>query len=186
MLGFTKNSFHEAYLAETLKVLRQYKELADKGLNQLESDKEFFHEFGPRSHSIAVTIKHVSGNLKSRWFDFLTTDGEKPDRDRDNEFKILPEDTRAALMSKWEEGWGILLDSLSKLRPKDLERTVKIRSEPHSVSLAIQRSVAHTTYHIGQILYLCRLVKTGEWQWLTVPPGTSAALNQEMRARHTR
>lgn len=178
--------FAEIYLEDNLRVFTQYKELADKALLQLDQDKHFFQVIGPRSPSIATIVKHVGGNLRSRWRDFLTTDGEKSDRDRDSEFNILASDTRQRLTDLWEEGWALALSTLRSLKPDDLGRTVAIRGEPHSVPLAIQRSLAHTSYHVGQILYLARLTKEGEWKWLTVPPGGSAKLNQEMNDRFLR
>ena len=125
--------------------------------------------------------KSAAGNLRSRWLDFLTTDGEKEDRDRDNEFIILTENSRAELMQRWEAGWNILFRSLEALTPHDLDKTVTVRSELHTVPLAIQRSLAHTAHHMGQIIYLCRLVKTGEWKWLTVAPGESKNFNAKMQ-----
>jgi len=127
----------------------------------------------------------LSGNLRSRWLDFLITDGEKEDRDRDSEFIIYPEDTRTKLMHNWEEGWNILTDTFDKLKSNDLEKTITIRKEIHTVPLAIQRSLAHTTYHIGQIMYLCRLIKSGEWKWLTIPPGMSNNFNNDMKDRNS-
>lgn len=176
-------SFFDEYHEATLRVFRQHKKWADGALIQLEKDEDFFRVPGPRSHSIAVTVKHVSGNLRSRWLHFLTSDGEKPDRDRDNEFVIKPENSRADLMRRWEESWAIVLEELGRLTLADANKTVTIRSEPHSIPLAIQRSLAHTAYHTGQILYLCRLVKEGDWKWLTIAPGTSQAFNRDMQSQ---
>lgn len=178
------NSFFDDYKEATLRVLKQHKTWADDALIQLDRDEDFFRVPGPRSHSIAVTVKHLSGNLRSRWLNFLTSDGEKPDRDRDNEFVILPENTRSDLMRRWEESWSIVFDEIGRLKEADANKIVTIRSEPHSIPLAIQRSLAHTAYHVGQILYLCRLVKEGDWKWLTIPPGASKAFNQEMKSQH--
>jgi hypothetical protein len=111
--------------------------------------------------------------LLSRWTDFLTTDGDKPWRDRDAEFVIGPADTRAALMEKWEQGWNALLQTLVDLTEADWLKTITIRGEPHSVLQAIHRSLTHTTYHVGQIVFLCRLLKTDDWTWITIPPGKS-------------
>jgi uncharacterized damage-inducible protein DinB len=179
-------SLPQVFLQATIAVYRQHKDWADKALAQLDDDAAFFRSLGPKSHSIAVTVKHVAGNLRSRWLDFLTTDGEKPDRHRDQEFIISDRDTRSSLMQAWEEAWGIVFKELSALRPDDLLRPITIRQEPLSVVQAIQRSLAHTAYHTGQILYLCRLLKEGDWQWLTVPPGQSQKLNQEMAQRHSK
>ncbi|MCE9597798.1 MAG: DUF1572 domain-containing protein [Spirochaetia bacterium] len=178
------SAFFEAYREGTLRVLKQHKDWADKAMAQLQNDSDFFRELGPRSHSVAVTLKHVAGNLRSRWLNFLSSDGEKPDRDRDNEFIILPENTRADLMRRWEEGWKIVLEEIGNLKAEDADKMVLIRSEPHSIPLAIQRSLAHTAYHVGQILYLCRLVKEGDWNWLTIAPGKSQDFNQNMKSQH--
>jgi uncharacterized damage-inducible protein DinB len=174
------DTWRSSFLQETLAVYRQHQEWADKALAQLESDEAFFKPLGPRSHSVAITVKHVAGNLRSRWLNFLTADGEKPDRNRDQEFIITPEDTRTRLMKAWSDAWTVLYAELGGIHPDDLEKTVTIRGEPHTVIRAIQRSLAHTAYHVGQILYLCRLLKEGDWQWLTVPPGGSRQLNQAM------
>src|SRR5262249_14656221 len=129
------------------------------------------------SNSIALIIKHVAGNLTSRWTDFLTTDGEKPTRDRDSEFVIGPEDSRAHLLARWETGWAILFQTLGSLQEADLLKDVRIRDEKHSVIQAVQRSLAHTAYHTGQIVYLSHLLKTEGWQWITIPPGQSKQAN---------
>lgn len=175
----------EAFVNETIKVFRQYKELAERAMEQLD-DTAFFRESGPRSPSAAMIVKHVAGNLKSRWTDFLTTDGEKPDRNRDSEFEISARDTRESLGAFWEEGWNALFASLESLRTADLEKTITIRGEPHSVPLAVQRSLAHTSYHAGQITYVSRLSKEGDWKWLTIAPGKSKEFNREMETRTRR
>lgn len=174
------DSLGAAYLQETLTTYQQYEKWCNEALSQLEDDKAFFQALGPRSHSIAVTIKHMAGNLRSRWKNFLTEDGEKPDRHRDQEFEILPGDTRLSLMKRWKEAWAILYDELVKLQPGDLQKTITIRTEPMSVIKAIQRSLAHTSYHAGQILYLCRLLKEGEWKWITIAPGESDKYNEKL------
>ena len=174
------DSWRASYLHETIATFEQYEKWANDALAQLEEDKAFFQRLGPRSHSIAITVKHVAGNLRSRWKNFLTEDGEKPDRHRDQEFEILPKDSRLALMQAWKEAWTIFYDELGELKPEDLEKTITIRSEPMSVIKAIQRSLAHTAYHAGQILYLCRLLKEGEWKWITIAPGESDKYNNKM------
>lgn len=179
-------SAQDLFISETAAVFQNYKNLADGALTQLTSDEEFFRVFGPRSHSIAVIVKHVAGNLKSRWSSFLTTDGEKPDRDRDGEFEILPQDSRSSLLQFWETGWKVLFTEFAALKSADLTKTVTVRGEPHSVILATQRSLAHTAYHVGQILYLCRAFKEGEWKYLTVAPGASKEFNQDMKGRFAR
>lgn len=177
------DSIRQLFIEETKAVYLQHKSWADQAMAQLEDDKHFFQPLGPRSHSVAITIKHVAGNLRSRWLHFLTEDGEKPDRNRDQEFVITSADTKASLLAAWEASWKILFDELQALQPADLDRTITIRSEKLSVIRAIQRSLAHTAYHVGQIMYLCRLLKEGEWTWLTIAPSSSAAFNDQMQAK---
>lgn len=174
------DSWRSAYLQETITTFQQYEKWSNEALTQLEDDKAFFRALGPRSHSVAVTIKHMAGNLQSRWKNFLTEDGEKPDRHRDQEFEILPGDTRVSLMKRWSESWAILYSELGRLEPEDLEKTITIRTERMSVIKAIQRSLAHASYHAGQVLYLCRLLKDGDWNWITIAPGESEKYNQAM------
>ncbi len=173
------DSWRASYLQETIATFQQYEKWANDALAQLEEDKAFFQVLGPRSHSVAITIKHVAGNLRSRWKNFLTEDGEKPDRHRDQEFEILPSDSRLSLMQAWKEAWTIFYYELGELKPEDLEKTITIRSESMSVIKAIQRSLAHMAYHAGQILYLCRLLKEGEWKWITIAPGESDKYNKD-------
>jgi hypothetical protein len=162
----------KAYLEDIRFSFRKQKELAESAFRQV-GDREFFHKPGEHSNSIALIIKHVAGNLASRWTDFLTTDGDKPWRDRDAEFVIGPEDTRARLLAAWEAGWSALLGALGNLREDDLSKRITIRREEHSVFQAIHRSLAHTAYHVGQIVYLSRLLTKEGWQWITIPPGRS-------------
>jgi Protein of unknown function (DUF1572) len=181
--GAPMPDFPADFLADVVAVYRKHKEYADGALRQLDADEAFFRPLGPRSPSVAVVVKHVAGNLRSRWRDFLTSDGEKPDRDRDGEFVITPQDTRPVLMAAWEEGWAALFTALAGLTPADLGRTITIRGEPHAVFQALNRSLAHTAYHVGQITYLCRTLKEGDWQWLTIAPGQSRQVNAKMRER---
>jgi len=162
----------QAYLEDIIFSFRKQKELAEKALRQVEDDN-LFKEPGEHSNSIASIIKHIGGNLASRWTDFLTTDGDKPWRDRDAEFVIGPEDTRERLIAAWEAGWSALFQSLNSLQEADLSKTVTIRREEHTVFQAIHRSLTHTTYHVGQIVYLARLVTREGWKWITIPPGQS-------------
>jgi len=148
-------------------ILTQYKELSDKAMAQI-SDEEFFRQPDPESNSIAIIVKHVAGNLLSRWTDFLTTDGEKTWRNRDGEFE-MERPNRAELMQQWEKGWQTLFGAMRSLTPSDLSKIVPIRNEPHSVLEAINRSLAHISYHAGQIVYLAKMYKSAEWQTLTVP-----------------
>jgi len=158
-------------LADVITEFRRYQRLAEEGLAQLD-EASFFARPGSQVNSVALIVKHVAGNLRSRWTDFLTSDGEKPDRNRDGEFQILEGDTRERLMAAWSEGWQRVLTTLESLSDADLDRTVTIRGEPHTVRQAALRSLNHTVYHVGQILYLVRLHRPDS-KWLTVPPGQS-------------
>ena len=144
-------------------------------------DDALFTELDAESNSIAIIIKHMAGNMRSRWTDFLTTDGEKPDRNRDTEFEDAPK-TRAALMELWERGWKLVFDALQPLTEEDLARKVTIRTEPHSVMQAINRQIAHYSYHVGQIVYLARHFAGSEWTTLTVPKKKSAEFNARVAA----
>lgn len=166
-------------LGSALAEFRRYKQLADRALAQIDEDA-FFATPGPETNSIAIVVKHMAGNLRSRWTDFLTTDGEKPDRDRDSEFVLGPDDTRDSLMARWERGWSILFDTLESLTETDLERTVYVRSEPATAAAAILRQLAHAAYHAGQIVLLARHYAGENWTTLTIPRGGSAAYNERM------
>jgi hypothetical protein len=137
-------------------------------------DESFFCRPAPQLNSVAIIVKHLAGNLLSRWTDFLTTDGEKTTRNRDNEFQITVEDTRERLTSSWNQGWDILLRSVEELAPPDLDKTITIRDEPHTVCQAVLRSLTHIAYHVGQIMYLVRLLKP-DAAWQTIAPGQSQA-----------
>jgi hypothetical protein len=165
-------SLWKAYLEDIIFSFRKQKELAEKAFRQVD-DQGFFQKPGEHSNSIAIVIKHVAGNLASRWTDFLTTDGDKPWRDRDAEFLIGPDDTRERLLAAWEAGWAALLQTLAGLHEEDLLKKVTIRGEAHTVFQAVHRSLTHTAYHVGQIVYLSRLVTREGWQWITIPPGLS-------------
>ena len=150
-------------------------------------EEDLFTALDAESNSIAIIVKHVAGNMRSRWRDFLTTDGEKADRHRDTEFENPPQ-TRAELMAVWESGWKYVFDALEPLTEADLTRTVTIRSEPHSVMQAINRQIAHYAHHVGQILFLAKhfgYTKTGKWESLSVPRGKSSRIHrQSCRRRH--
>ena len=156
------------------------KALADRALAQVD-DASFFARQEGEVDPLAVTVKHVGGNLRSRWRDFLTTDGEKPDRRRDSEFELGRDDDRASLMVLWENGWSELLGSLDALRPEDWSTPVTIRGEPHTVSQAILRGLAHTSYHVGQIVQLSKRAAGESWQTLSIPRGESEAFRKEPR-----
>ena len=166
-------SIWQAYRDDIVFSFRKQKQAAEKAFQQLEADDDFFKKPGEHSNSVAIILKHVGGNLLSRWTDVLTTDGDKPWRNRDAEFVIEPGDTRAALIALWEKGWAALFQNLQELQETDWLKKVTIRGEEHTVLQAIHRSLTHTTYHVGQIVYLCRLLKTDDWKWITIPPGNS-------------
>lgn len=157
---------------------RSNKNWADKAVAQL-SEEQLRSALDLNTNSIAVIMKHVAGNLLSRWTDFLTTDGEKPWRNRDEEF-IDSFTSQEEILRYWEKGWQCLFDTLATLRPEDLNKTVTIRGEPHSVPLAIQRSLAHCGYHVGQVLLIARLLVTDNWKTITIPRGNSAQYNQKV------
>lgn len=165
--------FTTSYLEDSYSVLRHYKGLAERAMAQV-PDEDLFKPLNGEANSIAVTVKHMAGNMRSRWTDFLTTDGEKPDRNRDSEF-VDPPDTRAALMELWEEGWSRLFAAIEPLTEQDLGRTVTIRSEPHSVMQAINRQLAHYANHVGQIVLLAKHFAGGNWKSLTIPRNQSSA-----------
>jgi hypothetical protein len=170
-----------SYLRDSIGLFHYYKKLAERAMAQCPDDA-LFVTLDPESNSIAIIVKHMSGNMRSRWRDFLTTDGEKPDRNRDTEFEAPPA-TRAELLELWERGWKYVFDALEPLSESDLARTVTIRSEPHSVMQAINRQIAHYAHHAGQILFLAKhltFVRTGKWESLSVPRGKSADLNAKV------
>jgi uncharacterized damage-inducible protein DinB len=146
--------------------------LAEGALAQV-TEEDWFREPGPQENSLAVQVKHLAGNMRSRWTDFLTTDGEKPDRHRDREFELGPGDTQASLRERWEEGWRLLFAAVEPLREEDLERTVTIRGEPHAVLQALNRQVAHYAYHVGQIVFWARHLVGPGWVSLSIPRGRS-------------
>lgn len=158
-------------LPEFLHEFRRHKTLADRAMTALDDD-DFFRRPAPHVNSVAAIVKHLAGNLRSRWTDFLISDGEKPDRDRDGEFIVKDDDTRASLAAAWEAGWQTLFDAVGNLTAADLTKTVTIRGEPHSVEQAVVRALPHVAYHTGQILYLVRLYRPDS-SWLTIAPGHS-------------
>ena len=158
-------------------MFRYYKKLAESAMAQV-ADEQLFAAPDGETNSIAITVKHMAGNMRSRWTDFLTTDGEKPSRDRDSEF-VEPPATRAALLAVWEDGWSRVFGALEPLSETDLGRTVTIRGEAHSVMQAINRQVAHYAYHVGQIVALAKHFGRERWQSLTIPRNRSAEFNQK-------
>jgi uncharacterized damage-inducible protein DinB len=172
--------FTTSYLEDSRALFRYYKTLAEKAMAQV-NDEQLVAVLDGEMNSIAVIVKHMAGNMRSRWTNFLTTDGEKPDRDRDTEF-VDPPATRDALLAVWEQGWKYLLDTLDSLSDEDLQRTVTIRGEAHSVMQAINRQVAHYSYHCGQIVLLAKHFKHDDWKSLSVPRRHSADFNQRVLA----
>ena len=167
------------YIDEVFRVFRGHKRLADDAIAQL-TDEQFFAQPDPEDNSVAIIVKHMAGNLRSRFTDFLVSDGEKPDRNRDEEFLIADETNRKAMLAWWEEQWQVLFEVLNSLQPEDLERTVTIRAQPHSVLQALQRSLAHQAYHTGQIVWLAKHWKSAGWKTLSVAKGRSEQFNAEM------
>ena len=158
-------------LADVMQEFRRHQRLAEAAMTELD-DPDFFQRPAAHVNPVALIVKHLAGNLRSRWTDFLTSDGEKPDRDRDQEFQLTEADTRGQLMAAWQQGWAVLWTTLGNLSEGDLERTVTIRGESHTVRQALLRGLTHVAYHTGQILYLVRLLRPDS-QWLTIAPGQS-------------
>ena len=175
-------SITEHYLDDTRASFRAYKKLAEKALAQIK-DEEYFVTLDAESNSIAVIMKHMAGNMISRWTDFLTTDGEKPDRNRDMEFVIDPEATKASLLTYWERGWACLFEALEPLQPEDFGRKVFIRGEEHTIIQAINRQMTHYAYHIGQIVFLAKHFRSNQWQSLSVPKNRSAGFNEYLEKK---
>jgi hypothetical protein len=177
------HEFTTSYLQDSISLFRHYKRLAESAMEQC-PDGGLFVALDPESNSIAIIVKHMVGNMRSRWRNFLTTDGEKPDRNRDTEFEDAPK-SRAELMAMWGAGWKYVFDALEPLTEADLARTVTIRSEPHSVMQAINRQLAHYPHHIGQIVFAAKhftTAKTGKWDSLSVPRGHSAQFAADVAA----
>lgn len=156
------------FLDDCLFQLRTLKAQADKAMAQVE-DPQFFALLDPDANSIALIVKHMAGNMRSRWTDFLTTDGEKPDRNRDSEFERDTADTRQAIMARWDAGWELLFTTIVSLGPGDLARSVTIRGEPHTVVQAINRQLSHYSAHIGQIVLLAKHYAGPNWKTLSIP-----------------
>ncbi len=161
--------------------LQNIKKLADKAIAQL-GDDELWVKIDPEANSVAILMRHMAGNMRSRWTEFMTTDGEKPDRQRDQEFEDATLD-RFGLVAEWEDGWRRVFDALAPLTDADLQRTVYIREEPHSVYKAISRQVAHYAGHVYQIVLLAKHVRGAGWKTLSIPKGQSEAFNRKMRER---
>jgi hypothetical protein len=170
--------FTTSYLEDSLSLFRYYRRLAERAMEQI-PDEHLFTVLDPEMNSIAVIAKHMASNMRSRWTDFLTTDGEKPDRDRDGEFADPPA-SRKALMELWNGGWDCAFSALAPLAEADLDRTATIRGEPHSVMQAISRQLAHYAYHCGQIVFLAKHFQSDHWNSLTIPRGQSRAFTERV------
>lgn len=175
-------SFTQHYLDDTLASFRAYKKLADKALAQLK-DEEYFITLDEEANSVGVIMKHMAGNMLSRWTDFLTTDGEKPDRNRDMEFVIGPQTSKDELLAFWERGWNCLYEAFSELQPADFDKQVMIRGEAHTIVQAINRQMTHYAYHIGQIVFLAKHFRSSAWQSLSIPRNRSAGFNEYLKEK---
>ena len=174
------HQFSTSYIEESIALFRFYKKMVEGAIEQV-SDEQLFSVLDEEMNSIAIIAKHMAGNMRSRWSDFLTTDGEKPNRNRDAEF-VEPPATRESLMRIWNEGWDLVFHALEPLTNADLERAVTIRGEPHSVMQAINRQIAHYSYHCGQIVFLAKHFKASDWKSLSVPKNKSADFNRRVLA----
>ncbi len=170
--------FTTSYIEDSLALFRYYKKLAERAMEQV-TEPQLFEVLDDECNSIAIIVKHLTGNMRSRWTDFLTTDGEKPTRNRDSEF-IDPPATRETLLRDWEEGWNCVFHALEPLTDTDLGRTVTIRGEAHSVMQAINRQLAHYPHHVGQIVLLAKHFAGTEWKSLSVPRNKSAEFNRKV------
>ncbi|HYA89481.1 MAG TPA: DUF1572 family protein [archaeon] len=173
--------FTTSHLSDSISLFRYYKKLGERALEQV-ADDQLLYAQDEECNSIAIIMKHLAGNMRSRWTDFLISDGEKPSRNRDSEFEA-PAKTRADLMKDWEAGWACLLGTLESLNDADLTRRVLIRGEAHSVLQAINRQLCHYSYHVGQIVLLAKQLRKGEWSSLSVPRNKSADYNQRVLRR---
>jgi len=169
--------FPEAYINDVVRTYRHYKALGDSAIAQV-SDADLHTLIDPDANSLAIVMKHVAGNLRSRFREFLTSDGEKPDRDRDAEFEMPEPTTREEVLAEWNAGWAVTLASVEALAPADLDRTITIRGEAFLVVEALNRSITHTAYHVGQIITLARHFAGSEWRILSIPRRQSARFAQ--------
>lgn len=172
--------FTISYIEDAVAVFRYYKRLAERAMGQV-TDEQLFQVLDTEANSIAVVVKHMAGNMRSRWTDFLTTDGEKPNRNRDSEF-VDPPATRAALLAEWEDGWNCLFRAIEPLTDADLARKITIRDEAHSVMQAINRQLAHYPHHVGQIVLLAKHFACDRWESLSVPRNKSTEFNRRVAA----
>jgi Protein of unknown function (DUF1572) len=175
------HEFTTSYLKDSISLFHFYKKLGERAIEQV-TDQQLFQVLDEEMNSIAIIVKHMTGNMRSRWTDFLTSDGEKPNRNRDSEF-VDPPSTRAALMEIWEEGWRCVFSAVEPLKDADLDRTVTIRGEDHSVMQAINRQIAHYAYHCGQIVFLAKQFQHSKWKSLSVPRNKSTNFNRRVLAK---
>jgi hypothetical protein len=173
------------YLEEMKRQFRGHKRMGEAAMAQLE-DKDFLAVLDPQSNSVAMLVKHIASNARSRFTDFLSSDGEKPDRFRDQEFEVPQRATREEVMRWWEQGWARVFSTLDSLRPEDVQRTVTIRSEPHTVMQALNRALAHYAQHVGQIVFLAKHLRSEQWQMLSIPRGKSEDYKTASPKTHTR
>lgn len=177
-----ENSLATHYLEDAILNFRGYQKLAEKAIEQV-SDEEFFRTLDEEANSIAAIVKHMSGNMLSRWTDFLTTDGEKPDRNRDMEFVITSGTSRDELMAQWERGWASVFNAVESLQPEDLMKMIQIRGEDHTVVKAINRQMTHYGYHVGQIVFLAKHFKSSAWKSLSIPRNRSGEFNAYLKEK---
>src|SRR5947208_12788937 len=177
-----EDSIRKEYLSNVIQDFKNLKKFTEKALAQLKPN-DYHWQPDEESNSIAIIIKHLSGNMISRWTDFLTTDGEKPERNRDIEFVMLPDMTKDDMLAYWERGWQCVFEAVGPLKPDDLMRTIRVRGQDHTVVQAINRQLAHYAYHVGQIVFLAKHFKSSEWQNLSVPKNRSAEFNARLQNR---
>ena len=170
------------YFEDAIASLKNYKKLADKAIAQVKDD-EFFVTLDDEANSVAVIMKHMAGNMFSRWTDFLTSDGEKPDRNRDLEFVIEATTSKDDVLDYWERGWACVFAAIEPLKPEDFEKTVMIRGEPHTIVMAINRQLMHYSYHIGQLVFLAKHFRSTQWNSLSIPRNKSAEFNLKMQSQ---
>jgi len=178
------SDFRREYLADMRAQFAKLRRTAERAMAQV-GDEDFARMLDAENNSIAIIVKHVSGNLRSRCTDWFTSDGEKPDRDRDGEFVLLPRDTRVHLLNEWATAWDLLAAAVDALEPDDLQRTLYIRAEPHTVGQALNRHLGHLAYHTGQIALLAKHWAGSEWETLTIPRGQSRAFDQAKREQQS-
>ncbi len=176
-MDYRENSIE--YLKDIIDQYRKCKQLAERAVAQV-NDEDFFKTIDSEVNSIALLMKHIAGNMFSRWTNFLTSDGEKPNRHRDTEFIIETKNSRQQLIEFWEAGWKVTFDTLESLAPEDLGKTIYIRQQPHSVIRAMNRQLGHYSYHVGQIVFLAKFLVGKNWKTLSIAKGQSEAFNREM------